>query len=69
MTPPFPFELNEDQPHQPFTAEPQASSLSSSFSNPIFFDHAQDQGGGNYSRELKQLLNDQDQVRDTISCD
>lgn len=63
MTPPSPFPLE-------LSAEPQASSLSSSFSNPIFFDHAQsqDQGGG-YSRELKQLFRNDQEVREaTISC-
>lgn len=55
MTTPSPLELNEDY-HEHHQA--------SSFSNPIFFHHAQDQGGGYYSSELKQYFPKDQEVRD-----
>ncbi|KAK7839945.1 GATA transcription factor 21 [Quercus suber] len=58
---PFPLELNQDQHHQRLliSATPQVSSSSSSFSNPIFFNPAQDQGRC-YYMALNHFQNDQE---------
>lgn len=66
---PFPLELNQDQHHQLLvSATPQVSSSSSSFSNSIFFNPAQDQGGC-YYMELNHFQNDQEVINICmISC-
>jgi hypothetical protein len=59
---PFPLDLNKDQHHQLLLSPtPQVSSSSSSFSNPIFFNQAQDQGGC-YYMALNHFQNDQEVI-------